>query len=490
MAKSIKDIPGLEPKPIVGWLGNVAGMFSDPLNALSDLHKKYGDVLTISRGGNPHLFFAGPGKHHTLFVFGPKYNHQLMSNSDVFHSGSILSTLFPYGEVDARRRVLQKLSIGLFGLNGETHRRQRRLIMPAFHKQRLNVYCDDIVRITNQKLDNWKVGEQIDIWREMMNLTLQIVAQCLFGLNALKESQAFGELIQTWIKLAVSPGVLLVQSDIPGLPYHRFVNISHELDSIVRNIINQIRPTSEKNVDVLSLMISAKDENGEPAFTDDEIVGHSAIFFTAGHETSSNALAWTFFLLSQHPHVMEKLRLEIDRVLGSAPPSIDQLKQMPYLDAIVKESLRLMPPAPLSARMVAEPVEVGGYELPVGTEVVFSAFHTHRDSLIYENPHQFIPERWETINPTAYEYIPFSTGIRSCVGMPLALMEIPIIIAMVFQKFRLELSSSANVIPHIGLTMSPKHGMPMIVQPRDNNYNAGVGNVKGTIHKYIDLKPI
>ncbi|HRJ75487.1 MAG TPA: cytochrome P450, partial [Anaerolineales bacterium] len=222
------------------------------------------------------------------------------------------------------------------------------------------------------------------------------------------------------------------------------------------------------------------------AFTDDEIVGHSAIFFTAGHETSSNALAWTFFLLSQHPHVMEKLRLEIDRVLGSASPSIDHLKHMPYLDAIVKESLRLMPPAPLSARMVAQPVEVGGYQLPVGTEVVFSAFHTHRDASIYENPNQFIPERWEKINPTAYEYIPFSTGIRSCVGMPLALMEIPIILAMVFQKFRLELS--ANVIPHIGLTMSPKHGMPMMIQPKDGNYNAGVGKVKGTIHKYIDLQ--
>ena len=487
MAKDIKDIPGLKPKPILGWLGNAAVTFSDTLNSLTTLHEKYGDVFTISRGGNPHLFFSGPGRHHTLFVFGPHYNHQLLSNSDVFHSGSILGTLLPYGEIHARRAILQRLSIGLFGLNGDNHRRQRRLVMPAFHKQRLNTYYEDIVRITNERLAHWEIGQQRDVWREMMNLTLQIVAQCLFGLSALKEGQAFGEMIQKWIKLAVSPEVLLFQSDIPGLPYHRFLNISYQLDAIVREIIEQNRASHSEGADILSLLLSSKDQAGNPAFTDDEVIGHSAIFFIAGHETSSNALAWTFFLLSQHPQVMKKLRIEIDQILGTAPPTVDQLKEMPYLDAVVKESLRLMPPAPLSARMVAEPVELGGYQLPVGTEIVFSAFHTHHDATLYENPHQFIPERWETINPSAYEYIPFSTGIRSCIGMPLALMEIPIIIAMVFQRFRLELSPNANITPHIGLTMSPKYGMPMIIQPTDGNYTAGAGNVKGKIHKYIKL---
>lgn len=488
MAKDIKDIPGLEPKPIVGWLGNVTGMFFDTINSLSTLHEKYGDVFTISRGGNPHLFFTGPGRHHTLFVFGSQYNHQLLSNSDIFHSGSILGTLLPYGELKDRRAILPRLSIGLFGLNGSEHRRNRRLVMPAFHKQRLNTYYDDIVRITKARLDDWKIGEQRDVWREMMNLTLQVVAQCLFGLNALKEGQVFGETIQKWIKLAVSPEVLLLQTDVPGFPYHRFLNVSYQLDAIVREIIEQNRASHSEGADILSLLLSSKDEEGNPAFTDDEVIGHSAIFFIAGHETSSNALAWTFFLLSQHPEVMKKLCLEIDQVLGSAPPTIEQLKEMPYLDSIVKESLRLMPPAPLSARLVAEPVELGGYLLEVGTEVVFSAFHTHHDPALYENPDQFMPERWETINPTAYEYIPFSTGIRSCIGMPLALMEIPIIIAMVFQRFRLELAPNANITPHIGLTMSPKYGLPMMIQPADGKYSSAVGNVKGTIHKYVKLK--
>jgi cytochrome P450 len=488
LPKDIKDMSGLEPKPIIGWLGNAASTFSDVINSLTDFHEKYGEIFTISRGGNPHLFFSGPGRHHTLFVFGSHYNHQLLSRADVFHSGGILGTLLPYGEIHDRRAILHKLSIGLFGLNGEEHRRNRQLVMPAFHKGRLNSYYDDIVRVTNQRLSNWKIGKEKDVWHEMMNLTLQIVAQCLFGLRALKEGQVFGETIRKWLNLAVSPSVLLLQKDIPGLPYHRFLNIAYELDALVRNIIKQNSVSDTQRLNILSLLLSAKDSEGNPAFTEDEVIGHCAIFFTAGHETSSNALAWTFFLLSQHPHVMEKLRLEIDRVIGSAPPTIDQLKEMTYLDAIVKESLRLMPPAPLSARMVAEPVELGGYHLPVGTEIVFSAFHTHHDSALYENPHQFIPKRWETINPTAYEYIPFSTGIRSCIGMPLALMEIPIIVAMVFQRFRLELSPNANITPHVGLTMSPKYGMPMIIQPADGNYKAGVGNVKGTIHKYIKLK--
>lgn len=489
MAKNIKEVPGLEPKPIVGWLGNATSTFTDVLNSLTSLHKKYGEVFTISRGGNPHLFFSGPGRHHTLFVFGSHYNHQLLTNPDVFHSGGILGALLPHGVINDRRAILHKLSIGLFGLNGSEHRHQRQLVMPAFHKQRLNSYYDDIVHVTNERLKHWEIGKQRDIWHEMMNLTLQIVAQCLFGLRALKEGQIFGDTIHKWLKLAVSPQVLLLQKDIPGLPYHQFINMAYELDAIVRKIIKQNRASDTQRLNIISLLLSSRDEEGNPAFTDEEIIGHTSIFFTAGHETSSNALAWTFFLLSQHPQVMEKLRLEIDRILGSAAPTVDQLKEMPYLDAIVKESLRLMPPAPLSARMVVEPVELGGYQLPIGTEVVFSAFHTHRDPKIYKNPYQFIPERWETINPTAYEYIPFSTGIRSCIGMPLALMEIPLIVVMVFQRFRLELSSNANITPHIGLTMSPKHGMSMLIQPVDGNYTAGVGNVKGTIHKYIDLNP-
>ncbi|KXK15108.1 MAG: cytochrome P450 [Chloroflexi bacterium OLB14] len=490
MAKDIKEIPGLEPKPIIGWVGNVGSVFSDPMVSLTNLREKFGDVFSISRGGNPHIFFSGKGKHQTLFVFGSKYNHQIMSDAETFYSGSIVGALLPDETATGRQAILRRLSIGLFGLNGNEHRRQRRLVMPAFHKQRLEFYYQDIVRITDEKIDQWKIGEQRDIWREMMDLTLQVVGQCLFGLNVLKEGRAFGETIQKWIKLAVSAETLLLQADIPGLPYHRFLNLSTQLDETVRGMIAENRASKIEKPDVLSLLMSSKNEDGTPAFTDDEVISHSAIFFIAGHETSSNALSWIFFLLSQHPQVMKKLRLEIDRVIGSAPPTIAQLKEMTYLDAIVKESLRLMPPAPLSARLVAKPVELGGYNLPIGTEVTFSAFHTHHDPAIYENPHQFIPERWETINPTAYEYIPFSTGIRSCIGMPLALMEIPIIIARVVQRFHLQLTPNANITPHIGLTMSPKYGLPMIIHAKDDKHTDEVKHVKGTIQSYIDLKPI
>lgn len=483
--KPIQQIPAPEPMPVFGWRGVLWKFYTDPLNYLEKLRKQYGDVFAFVRGGNPPLFFPAEGKPHTLMVFGAEYNHQLLSNSDVFYSGPLLGPSHPIGQVGKRRSVLQRLDTGLFGVNGAEHRKQRRLVMPAFHKQRLQDYYYDMVRITKINIDSWKLNEQRDLLNDMMRLTLQIAVQCLFGIDIRNESKAFGELIQTWLRLAISPQVASLQIDLPGMPYHHFLNISHQFDSEIRKIIQLRR--HQLSDDVLSLLLQAKDEDGNPAFTDDEIIGHIAVFIMAGHETSSNALAWTFFLLSQHPQVMKKLRLELDLNLGDKPPTYETLKQLTYLDAVIKESMRLLPPVPMSARVVASPVELGGYHLPVGTEVGFSHFHTHHDPAIYQNPEAFYPERWEEIKPSAHEYMPFSAGIRACIGMPFALMEIPLILALTLQRYRLELIPNAVIDLNVGITISPRNGLPMFIRPTDGNYEAGVGGVKGTIKQVVNL---
>ena len=483
--KPIQQIPAADPMPIFGWRGTLWKFYTDPLGYLEKLRKQHGDVFAFVRGGNPPLFFPAKGKPHTLMAFGAEYNRQLLSNSDVFYSGPLLGPSHPIGEVNKRRKVLQRLDTGLFGVNGAAHRQQRRLVMPAFHKQRLQSYYDDMLRITKLNIDSWKLNEQHDLLNDMMKLTLQIAVQCLFGVDVRNEAQSFGKLIQTWLQLAVSPQVAALQIDLPGFPYHHFLNISHQFDSEIRNIIQRRR--DQLGDDVLSLMLQAKDEHGNPAFTEDEIIGHSSVFIMAGHETSSNALAWTFFLLSQHPQVMKKLRLELDLKLGAEPPTYDSLKQLTYLDAVIKESMRLLPPVPMSARVVASPVELGGYHLPVGTEVGFSHFHTHHDPTIYKNPEAFYPERWEEINPSAHEYMPFSAGIRACIGMPFALMEIPLILAMTLQRYRLELIPHAVIDVSVGVTVSPKNGLPMFIRPADGNYEAGAGGVKGTINQVVNL---
>lgn len=483
--KTIEQIPAPAPMPILGWRGTLWQVFSNPLNHMQKLREQYGDIFAFVRGGNPPMFFPLEGKPHTLMVFGAEYNRQLLSNADVFHTGPLLGPNYPMGEVNERRSVLKRMGTGLFGVNGPEHRRQRRLVMPAFHKQRLGSYYDMMQRIICSNLDAWKLNEQRDLHNDMMNITLQVATQCFFGLDVRRDAQAFGDLIQEWLALAVYPQTVSLQIDLPGFAYHRFLNLSHKLDAAIRDLIAK-RREAEGN-DVLSLMLNAKDEDGSPAFTDDEIIGHSAIFLIAGHETSSNALAWTFFLLSQHPQVMKTLRLELEEKWVGETLALDTLKQLPYLDAVVKESMRILPPVPMSARYVAAPVELGGYQLPVGTEVGFSHFHTHHDPTIYEDPETFDPSRWERINPSAHEYIPFSAGIRACIGMPFALMEIPLILAMTLKRFRLELVPNAKVDLNIGVTISPKHGLPMVVRPADGNYETGVGGVRGDVRRAVNL---
>lgn len=473
------------PNPLLGWRATAYHLMTNPLTYLERLRAELGDVFALSRTGNPPLFMAGHAHTHSLLAFGADYNRQLLSNADLFHSGPILGPAYPQGRVDARRAVLHLLGTGLFGVNGAEHRRQRRLVMPAFHKQRLGAYHADMVRLTHEMLNGWRLNEKHDLMHEMNQLTLRVALQCLFGLEANAAGERAGALIQEWMRLTTAPTAVGLQVDLPGFPYHRFLNLSHDLVALFRTLIAE-RRASGLGHDVLSLLLAAQDDTGQPAFNDDELIGHCAVFFIAGHETSSNALAWTFFLLSQHPAAMRRLRVELDTVLNNQPPAVEQLRQLPFLDAVIKESMRLLPPVPMSARITAEATEFAGYALPKGTEIGFSHYHTHRDPRVYDNPTMFDPARWERITPTAHEYMPFSAGIRACIGMPFALMEIPLVLALTLQRYRLEFIPSTAVAAQVGITLSPGK-LPMMVRPADGNYEAGVGGVRGPIRLMVNL---
>lgn len=487
LTRPIDSIPAPPELPLLGWRTQAWRVFTDPLQFLTESRARYGNIFALSRSGNPPLFFTGTGQRHTVVVFGAEHNRQLLANPDIFHSGPIIGPLYPQPANHPRRAVVNRLGTGLFGINGPEHRRQRRLVMPAFHKQRLAEYYDGMVATTTALLDTWQFGQRRDIWNDMMELTLQIAVQSLFGLKLSSEAQQFGHLARQWMELVVEPTVVGLPLDIPGAPFHRFITLSNQFEIVIRDLINRRRAAGNDAGDVISLMLHARDDDGQPGFTNDEIVGQTTIFFLAGHETSSNALAWAFFLLSQHPEALAALRTELDSALNGLPPTYEQLKQLPFLDAVLKESMRLMPPVPMSARIVAEPVELGGYHLPPGTEVAFSHFHTHHDPTIYPNPNRFDPWRWQHINPSAHEYLPFSAGIRACIGMPFALMELPLILAMTLQRYHLELAANARISPRVGITMSPKHGLPMWVRPPGADPAAGVGAFRGNIRDFIDL---
>ena len=296
-------IPGPAPTTLLGWRGNLLQFGRDPLTTLTRLRAQYGDVFAFVRSDqparrNPSIFFANPTPRGTLFAFGSEHIRQLMTKPDVFHSGPLLGDLFPRPPVPERRRVLTYIGSGLFGVEGAEHRRQRALVMPAFHKQRITAYRDGMVAQANAMLDCWRVGETRDIWREMMHLTLQIAGKALLGVDVETDAKEFGQKLRQWLGAFAAPNVILLPYDLPGAPFRRWLDLTWEMDGMLRQIVRQHDPHGN---DVLALLMQARNEDGTVAFTEDEIVGHAAVFLAAGHETSSNALSWTLFLLSRHP---------------------------------------------------------------------------------------------------------------------------------------------------------------------------------------------
>ena len=374
------------------------------------------------------------------------------------------------GRVAARSLQLMK---------GEYHKQQRRLMQPAFHREQLTGYHDTMVSLTRQMSARWQPGSTIELHQEMEHLTRHIVVRTLFGLEDDAAIEHMGALMQRMVS-ALSLA-LVFPFAIPGTPYHRALRVAGELETILRQLIAHKRTHGGGN-DLLSTLIDARDEDGG-ALSDAELLSHTFTLFSAGHETTTNALTWTLFLLDQHPHNYALLLAELDETLHGEPPTAEQLRSLPVLDCVVKESLRLMPPAVLGMRRATAVGELGGFTVPAGATVIYSGFVTHRLTSHYPEPNCFIPERWATLKPTPYEYIPFSAGAHRCIGAEFAIHELKAVLATLLQQRRPTVLS--NAVISTNLTMRPSRGMPMHVLL--NNGASQRSRVRGNIHKLVDL---
>jgi cytochrome P450 len=251
-------------------------------------------------------------------------------------------------------------------------------------------------------------------------------------------------------------------------------------------LISERRQSGALGNDMLSSLMDASDEAGGK-LSADELIGHAGVIFAAGHETSSNALCWTLFLLSQHPKVAADLADELAGELRGDAPTVEQLARLPLLDHVVKESLRVFPPVPFNHRLAAGDTELGGYTLRSGTEIISSIYHTHRIEEIYPDAQRFKPERWEQLDPGPYAYSPFSAGPRMCIGAAFAMMEIKVVLAVLLQRFRFEIVPGSRVDRFMSITMAPKHGLPMVVHRQDNRFERRAPEVRGNVREMVTL---
>ncbi len=364
------------------------------------------------------------------------------------------------------------LGEGLLTNEGASHLRQRRMIQPAFHKDRIAEYAGAMTEYAVKMREEWQDGEVRDIDREMMRLTLQIVGKTLFNADVNNAADDVGQAMTNVIEMfnfLLLPFSELLQK-LPLPQSRRFRRSKATLDKVIYGIIDERRASGEDKGDLLSMLLMAQGEDDGKGMTDEQVRDEALTLFLAGHETTANAMTWTFYLLSQNPEKAAKLQEEVDRVLNGRVAAMEDVSQLKYTEAVFAESMRLYPPAWAIGRLAIEEHKFGEYEIPKGALVLISPYVTQRDARFWENANDFVPERWFEQNVKeagqTFTYFPFSRGVRSCIGESFAWMEGILLIATFAQKWNLELMPDQKIGLNPLMTLRPKYGMRMNVKVR------------------------
>jgi cytochrome P450 len=445
------NVPQVPTNKLTGKFLNTLKLGRDPLIYMQNLRRDYGDIVKM------------PGTPMTItFVFSPEYTRQVLTDTDTFHNGEAdkLPSKPPQGS--ALARLLKTMNT----INGERHRHQRKLILPAFHKKRVATYHTDMVELTEQKIKHWRNGQTFDFLKEMKQLTMAVAVKTLIGLDPVKEGDRTRHLVERWLFAGASPLGLLLPLNLPGLP---FVKLAEEVEAEFKQIIERKRRESAEDSSALGMMMQAHDEDGA-RLTDEELVAQTLALFVAGHETTATALTWTLFLLTRHPEIYRELVTELETVLAGSAPTAEQLNQLPFLDKVISESMRILSPFLWGFRITTKDVNIGDYHIPEGELVAFAPAMLHHDARIYNDPQKFDPARWNTLDPTPYEYLPFSSGSRMCIGAYFALMEMKIVLAIMLQRFRFSLVPNSKIDRTGVILCYPKQGLPLVLHPQDHNF--------------------
>jgi cytochrome P450 len=447
---NLREAPGPRGFPLLGSLPDFA--WGDPTRALLDAFREYGDVVRFRFG--PVAFF---GVNHPDHI-----RHVLQENRHNYTKS------VNYEEL---RHVLGN---GLLTSEGDSWLRQRRLAQPAFHRPRLAALASVITRETSSMLDRWSahVGATIDVSHEFMRVTLGIVGHSLFGVDLASDADSVGRAVSVALEWANARMVQLVRvpARVPTVANVRARLAIRTLDALVYRIIESRRHAIARNDepahDLLAMLIEARDEKTGEGMSDVQLRDEVMTLVLAGHETTANALTWTAYLLSRHPAVERKLREEISSTIGDRTPTFDDLPKLSYTMMVIEESLRLYPPAWCVERQAIADDDVGGFAIPHGSIVLVAPYTMHRHPSYWDDPEGFDPERFapsQTSTRPKFAYIPFGGGPRVCIGNHFALMEMQLVLAMIVQRYRLDLVSGHRVEIEPLVTLRPRYGMKMSV---------------------------
>jgi cytochrome P450 len=439
--------PGPKGKLITGMMREFN---RDTLGFIERCHRDYGDVVRTR-----FLYL------YAYFLYNPAdIETMLTTNAKSFRKARSLRSPFFH----------RLVGNGLVTSEGDFWRRQRRLAQPAFHRQRISSYGDIMVEYTNRTIAAWNDGEHRDIARDMTRLTLEIVVKTLFNSDVSNDADHVGAMLSQIVKPFASQATLkwIADNRLPTPGHRRYFHAVSEIDRVVFRIIAERRASGTDEGDLLSMLLQAQDEDGSQ-MSDAQLRDEVMTLFLAGHETTALALSWSWYLLANDPEAEKKFHAELDEVLCGRSPEVADLPRLRYTEMIVKETMRLYPPAYAVGREAIEETEIGGYRVPRNTQLFAFQWVTHRDPRYFDRPDEFEPERWasESIqNLPKYAYFPFGGGPRQCIGNYFAMMEVVLLLATIGQRFKfsLEEGHAVEVLPV--LSLRPKNGIKVVTRAR------------------------
>ena len=428
----------------------IYGPGRDPLAFFTNLKRTYGDLAHVRTGGE-HLFLVSDPLHARDI---------LVTNQRKFMKGRGLE------------RAKRLLGEGLLTSEGATHLRQRRLMQPAFHRERIASFGSVMTRYADRVRSGWTEGGTIDAAQEMSRLTLAVVGKTLFDADVESQARDVGRALTAvmnsfWLQMLPFQN-LVERLPLPVLRRSRAARA--ELDAIIYRMIAERRQSPTDRGDLLSMLLMAQDEEGgSGGMTDLQVRDEAMTIFLAGHETTANALSWTWYLLSGAPEAETELHREIDRVLGGRLPAVSDIPSLPYVEKVVTEAMRLYPPAWIIGRRALEDYQIDEYVVPARSILVICPYVLQRDARYFPEPDRFSPARWTEefkASLPPFAYCPFGGGARRCIGESFAWMELVLVVATIAQRWRLRLVPGHPVVPQPVVTLRMKHGLKMTVSAR------------------------
>jgi cytochrome P450 len=423
-----------------------------PLDYFEDNYRRYGPVFRVGTADPPSIYIADPAVVQGIF------------QADGAHF-----PLPPQGLGSGLTFLLGDQSLLL--LDGDRHRRHRRLLMPPFHGDRLRAYADTMVALTEQGMADWRTGTPFNLRAAMQAITLRVILKAVFGLAEGPRCDRLGQLLSTLLEGLGTPLSAFfiffpgLQKDLgPLSPWGRFVRIKAEIDALIYAEIDERRHQPDaQRTDILSLMMAARDEAGQP-LSDGELHDELMTLLIAGHETTASALAWALYWVHWLPAVGDRLGQELEAI-GPKPDPL-AYASLPYLTALCQETLRIYPVAPTPGiRTLAQPMTVAGYEFPAGAVLFLNIYLVHHRDDLYPEPQIFRPERFLERQYSPYEYFPFGGGHRSCIGSAFALMEMKLVLATILRRWQLALPPAQRrpLRPvRRGLTLAPPGNLRLV----------------------------